>query len=637
MVQFGSELSYRAVTVPPMSQTSRLHPAPSAPKSCLCDPQHDSLKSCLTAFASKPLGLRYTEFEHRSRTFHPRIQPALQELTVGDEGHAIRSFENFGSPHKEVESDEEVPDLSFLDDFQVRDSESPSGSLNQPRTPSPGNSNPGFRGRPGVSHDAPVVIKDDSSDDEADSERVSVAATPVQYRFRNRAVKPAVVREGTDGLWVAGPLITSFERGRTVPTALADGDYYPVRRITGERIRPGSNEYRVEWLGYNGQSDWVSAHECKCADLIADFHALETEPLLNAGRIEEAEKLQRLAKAEPAEIDNAVLPKHPGWRFQRRTAEGRFASRGASNSVVEILRMPTAPPEVRANTARRLRLQRTENPLDDYGASEKDEVEWLYTLLREDRSSVKLIKQSEDDGIRFLPYRDNNALEQAEMKRRRKEDAEGERRSAMKAAKKAVKKAAKKAADKEWRRLAKAHRKAARRDRRSESLRQERERAESQMQEEAEMRGAERAESERKRVEKEERKKWKAKMLEETVRRASRPNLIGNECMEEEKPPPNNKKRRIHQTLAGASTPAVRHENARFGASMVNEARASSVASTATINTRFRKARADEASKKAKNMPSHIRSEFRERLGEVQAQAMIRRTRIVPHQHQRLI
>ena len=164
---------------------------------------------------------------------------------------------------------------------------------------------------------------------------------------------------------------------------------------------------------------------------------------MREGRREEADKLMRLAEATKVEVEHALFPKHPKWRTQRRTTRGRFAARGTSNTALEILRLPTVPRDVRANTARPPSRQLANAPRAGKPSGE-DEVIWVCTKpQRRHKLQKRSVKREHQHEVVLCHHR-NFELEQREKERRRQQDTEdvrcaAEARAADKTARKARK------------------------------------------------------------------------------------------------------------------------------------------------------------------------------------------------------
>lgn len=604
-----------------------------------------------------------------------QTSPPATPQPADDNEYGLKSFASIDRLHQSLETDEEMPDLSFLDDWRAEDSmQSPESSQHGPGTPSPGETLSRFIGRSGVFHEITAVIVDDDlreNDDAMREERGGDATTWTCRRLRGRPTELSVV-ENNDNIWVNGPLVDSIERdvsvafhngGSVTPSVEVevgdrdlggdDSDYnayagvdYDVKRIVGERImQPNVHEYRIQWLGDDSFS-WVPASNCSCPDAIDEFRALQREELLAAllaGREDEVENLQRLAEAASAEAENAVFLKHPRWRVQRRNEKGRFATRGASNTILEISRQPTVPCQLRANTARPPTVHPVPNNSDGNDESNEDAIVWVCTRPREGRRFRESdLKAGGQEDMDVLCEQGSHELEGEEMDGGREDNVDGQRRTM-----------AKEAAEREKRRMKreKARRRAGKRERKEASKREEegrklksRERKvarKERRRQKAEERAAEEKKQEveaemrhRKEVLERERAQ-KKKLLEETVRKYNYPTIVKDQGGQKGILASKNRKWKIQQTLAEASASAFRQENALLAASaslinQVRAARASSSSSILSTSTKFRNARANEARTKAIAKPSLVRSEFRKTLGKRQAEAMISQSKIIP-------
>jgi hypothetical protein len=200
------------------------------------------------------------------------------------------------------------------------------------------------------------------------------------------------------------------------------------------------------------------------------------------------------------------------------------------------------------------------------------------------------------------------------VKRRLADDAKEQTRAAAKK----VKRAKRNIARKKRQRRAKACQKDAKKPG-MKKAKQQRKRAELAKQEAA-----------RTRVEREKRERYKVNKLEDTLQRGRRPTVVINRRLAEGISGLNcSKKRKLHQALTDASESAARRENARLQAVSINQARSSSVSSVLTINTKFRRVRADEARERAKEEPSLVLSEFRDVLGESHVEDLVKKIRLV--------
>lgn len=672
--------------------------------------------NCLSATPKKqkvqPTTIRAIRTPKRTKTqpSPPQAAPQPTPPSSNTAGSRIRTLGSLSGLLQEAETDDDMPDLSFMDDWSADDSKTLERFRDQPRTPtlSPGKTFSRFRDRHGVYHEVAAVIVDDTLRGDSGLRYTSRYGTALWNRKRSREppTKIAEVEDG-DELWKASPPLPSIERdvsmapsrelrgsleattaddsgnkndeneantklsltravsivpidrvlssiagSETVNCELEDDDVqinadpnmeYYVKRITGEKIRPGIHEYRIEWRDYPGVVEWIPDENCSCPDAIAEFRELQRQSLfaaMLAGRTEEVESLQKLAESDRVEVENAIFPKHQGWRCQRRTARGRFAARGTSNSTLEILRLPTVPRNVRANTARPPDRRRLANSSCADEPTNGDEVVWICTEPREARGLWEQnMKGEAAEGMESIPEHRNDVMELREIQRRRKQDAREQRRAAEKEARNA-KRARKQ--EKKSRKLAREveedQRRGLERKKSEKARRKEKKRQRQELEEQQRVTAEKKREEEEALKRKEMRKKARAemqKLLEETVHKYRIPAVMKGKVVEETRLPPKTKKEKLQQTLADASESAARQENSHqpFSPSRISQAqrtRASSVSSVLSINEQFRKARSDEAKAKAKNRPRLVRSEFCKTLRERQAESLIKQSRIVP-------
>ena len=670
----------------------------------------------LDRLTAKP---RYAGFEDSDSappspiaTLKANLSPQLDTLQPHNNG--LESFEQSQHQSESRQApamDEELADLSFWDSLLLQDSESPKGSASQPVTPSPGDAIRYRIDRIGRRYVGPEVFNFDSSEDDEAYTQFAPDTTSTQYGLGKRSAKLAFVAEQNSNLSMDGFLIESIERSPDVKPTKQDfivprsqsypsspslhnlptrkhetlddtQGWWPVRRITGERSRPGSHEYRIEWLDYEGPSEWVSTEDCDCSDLVSDFRTLQRKELFadtGEDRKADVEKICRLAEVDQSQIDNVILPKHQRWKCNRRAPTGRFAPHGTRNSRIELLRLPTAAPPTRRNYARRP-LGCLVDPIDDEAASSKDDVVWLYTIPKnppktydgpkKPKKKQQYLRRNADQGMYrcddelqgrgmqetrqeidkamgFAKYNTtqlkgerllwrNFEMERAEMERRRNEDTQVEKSVVIKGATvreechidKACPGATTMSMQEVFREVEGMHRESQKKVRHRKARKKEREERKEMKARKAKMRtekelqlneAAGRADADKKRLVTHE--KYRKKLqeeLDETVRRAGK--LSATKC---------EKKRNSRQTHAN---PAEMLKQPK-PSSLNCHNRACSMSSSMSNSTRFWRACANEALAKRNELPRPVRSEFRATLSEHQAEALISGGWGFPSQH----
>ena len=288
-------------------------------------------------------------------------QPTPSDSYTGSQG--MRSLGSIFSILQEEKTDDDMPDLSFLDDWSAEDSQTPERPLVQPRAAelSPTETLSRFTDRNGVLHEVTAVILDnDLVDDGALGDQTSLGA-PVwgRERLRERPVKMA--QEPKKYPSTEGPLLQSIERDISVGGSRQilpsvgllgqgnegdGGDYviksysstrsaspasiskaispvdgakgisssveanvgftdahdpeYNVKLITGVKYDPPRVEYRIDWQDYPNNPEWIPEENCACPDVIEEFRDRLRDELLAEMWDENREEAQKLMRLENA-------------------------------------------------------------------------------------------------------------------------------------------------------------------------------------------------------------------------------------------------------------------------------------------------------------------------------------------------
>jgi hypothetical protein len=410
-------------------------------------------------------------------------------------------------------------------------------------------------------------------------------------------------------------------------------NYYPVKIIAGERIGLGKYEFRPERLGFDGQKDQASAEELACAELIHDVHIFHSVQPLNAGRPREVARIERLTEGGRAEI----------WLYTVLQSDGR------SMEVVENLRddkVAVCDVQVEGDSVDnhkdkgalqgiKPRIYAAETAAQAM-TMEKHEQDQMELLTRkepegETKLNVRTTKQNTKRRHQRIPTKTAEAKAQAE--KAKAENAEREK------AKIAEANGSNEIRDKKQREIAKAEMRkkleaTVRRGRRPNVANYKKTQVEqpvlfkSDMKrklEETVRRGCTLRAAYKKELDAEHPVSFKAdvtKKLGDAVCKGHRPSLNDKE-KEDERSTPASKRQRLDRLFENALFNAERRPSA-YHATMTNQVRSTSVV---TVDTKFQRARADEARIKAKEKPRLVRSEFLGSLGERQAERLIESAR----------
>ena len=242
-----------------------------------------------------------------------------------------------------------------------------------------------------------------------------------------------------------------------------DDKEYEVERIVGEKIGKGVHEYLIQWVGYD-ELNWISANDCFCPDLIAEFRSVQRVGLVEAalaGREAEAERLRKLANA--AKVEAEKLPEQPkpanSSKSQRDPKTGRFVKKAlrtkrpkiatvemgigksADSSDPDREESHSVSRDARANTARLPVNRPVASVWNTCRDTETGEIIWIRRERdvgqkmtpenrAEDRDAQERTKaearaKQRDESIKIW-MTTVVEMERAEMERRRMEDAEEE-------------------------------------------------------------------------------------------------------------------------------------------------------------------------------------------------------------------